>query len=356
MAEQERVISLSDKQEQRAEAIIIGRFYSRITLHDLYRWLSNFLPSEIDYALTILEHFEYFREEDLAAMLNNYLANAVYKISRNVGKNVKLHILPLGKAGKSGHVISYIVKNNLKYTAYNGLATHQYYEYAGAIDVDSLSEQDVVIFVDDFIGSGDSFVNMVRLECTIKDEDKIPDSIWGLKKFFVPDVKCHLLLLAGVIMENGGKRLKRTYPQLQICGEVRKKCFDPHESIFGSYLRMKELREFCWKYGNRLVGTRYLNESGRLGYGNSQSLIAFAHAVPNNTLPVIWASACNDGEKWTPLIARQYEVRNELAYTSRSENARWMFQLRNLLKLEEGEYIPAHRIFTIQKLSAYIST
>lgn len=63
---------------------------------------------------------------------------------------------------------------------------------------------------------------------------------------------------------------------------------------------MKEIREFCYKYGQQICKGR------ELGYSNSQALVLFAHAVPNNTLPIIWVDKYEDNgvKYWQPLIAR----------------------------------------------------
>lgn len=331
-----KLVNLTSEQEARVDAVIVGRFFNHLTPYDVFRWLSNFDVKDVDKAITILESLEYFRDAEIALVLNEKL-NLLIQDFVGIHNHIRLHFLPLGRAGKSGHAIEYYVKNNLKFDQPRGIEQQRYYAYAGEIDSSRLTEQDIVIFVDDFVGSGDSFQKAVNLKIKIKDpqtnnKTDIDDEVWGIKKLVDSKAKFKIALLSVIIMEKGVERLRKTYPHMHIYGEIRKKCFNPKDSIFGSYLKARNLREFCYNYGIKLTGTRYLTSSnGALGYANSQSLVAFAHAVPNNTLPIFWASVTNNGETWHPLFARQYEVRNKLTYANRVENSRWLFKLKNLI-------------------------
>ena len=86
---------------------------------------------------------------------------------------------------------------------------------------------------------------------------------------------------------------------------------------------MKKIREFCYKYGQQICKGR------ELGYSNSQALVLFAHAVPNNTLPIIWVDSYKDnGEKyWQPLVARNQLKKQNMAFIQRMDNNRWVFKL-----------------------------
>ena len=72
----------------------------------------------------------------------------------------------------------------------------------------------------------------------------------------------------------------QSFPYVKLYGDVKVHAFSKSKSPFGGYLKMKELREFCYKYGEQICKGR------ELGYSNSQALVLFAHAVPNNTLPI----------------------------------------------------------------------
>lgn len=346
-----KLISLSPEQEARVDAVIIGRFYNHLSPYDVSRWLSNFESEEFDKAITILESIEYFRDEEIASILNDKLNQLILDLEAHK-RPIRLHFLPIGRAGKSGHAIEYYVKNNLKFVTPRGIDQHHYYAYPGELDCSSFTEQDVVVFVDDFVGSGDSFRKAVNLTTKSRDPQTnqiidTADEIWGIKKLMAPNAAFKVALISVIIMEKGADKLHKLYPNLLLYGEFRKKCFTPNDSVFGSYLKAKTLREFCYKYGTKLTRTKYLKyDNGALGYSNSQSLVAFAHAVPNNTLPIIWASVTNTGEIWQPLFARQYEIRNKLAYSNRVENSRWLFKLKNLIMGSDEEYYHVENLYT----------
>jgi len=75
--------------------------------------------------------------------------------------------------------------------------------------------------------------------------------------------------------------------------------------------KMKQIREFCYKCGQQICRGR------ELGYSNSQALVLFAHAVPNNTLPIIWVDKYEDNgvkKYWQPLIAMDQLKKQNMAF------------------------------------------
>ena len=85
------------------------------------------------------------------------------------------------------------------------------------------------------------------------------------------------------------------------------KAFSPKSEVFANKEERERLKLMCLKYGEKLYPNAKYGEHP-LGYDDSQALIIFDHNVPNNTLPIIWASPRNEKTKgvvWYPLWERK---------------------------------------------------
>lgn len=287
---------LTEEQKDMIGGLVRHRFYNRITERNVYDWLRNFNQEEIDLAIEILKHIDYYREVDIINILSNSLKPFVDR------ENVHLHFVPVGKAGKSGQMVVYIIQGVLK-PFFTKRHRFHYYTSVNELDSDHMTNNDVIFYVDDVIGSGNTFVKYE------KGNQKVGLT---LKKDFAAKV----ILLSIVTTKTGRERVERFYPIIEVLGEEKKKAFDVDKSCFGSYYKMLPIREFAFKYGKRLEG-----KACALGYENAQLLVVFSHAVPNNSLPVIWKYK----EGFTPLVPRSYAVKGKNAFMDRNETNRWLF-------------------------------
>lgn len=316
----------SEDIQKRIVDTIRYRFYDRLDLYDVYRWLDNFEDGEQELAVSVFESLEYCREEDLLDILRKGILHILDDAWNEMGKSVHLHFIPLGKPGKSGHAISYLVKNLLKTNAPQHTKSVSFYGSPKELNLSVLTDQDIVIFLDDIIGSGDTFTAAVNLTITKKTKDgdvKIPNE-WTIGHVVKENTAYRIALLSCFIMDKGEARLKADYPYMKLYGEERIHAFSKGKSPFGGYLKMKNVREFCYKYGSLLCPGK------ELGYSNSQALLLFAHAIPNNTLPIIWVDEyMENGSKknWTPLIPRNQLKKADMSFVSRMDNNRWVFKL-----------------------------
>lgn len=317
----------SEDLQKRIVDAIRYRFYDRLDLYDVYRWLDNYTDDEQEMAVSVFEKLEYYREEDLLGILAYKLKAILLDMRTEIKKAFHLRFMPLGKPGKSGHAIQYLVKNLFKNVTPQNVKGVSFYSHPKELDPQILTEEDVVIFLDDIIGSGDTFETATSL--TIKktpkkgEEIEIPNE-WTIGRIVRDKAPYKIILLSCFLMDRGRVRLEKKYPYMRLYGEERVHAFSKSNSPFGGYLKMKQVREFCHKYGARICPGR------ELGYSNSQALILFAHAVPNNTLPIIWVDEYEeDGVKkyWQPLIARNQMKKQSMAFIQRMDNNRWVFKL-----------------------------
>lgn len=312
----------SQEQQTRIENIIHSRFFDRTNLYNVYKWLENFEDGEMDDAIDIMEHITYFRESDIVDMLNK-IFEEIFKVLNP--KDTTMYILPLGEPGKSGDAMMYCAKKTL----HNVIIKYEvhFVNYADEIDTSACKSKKnaFVVLLDDIIGSGGSFSDFVNDNKGDKKKDLLP---------ILGDKHIQTLLIAPVILESGKTKINKEFPNVEIkCSETYHKAFEKNKSVFGSYSPMIRLRRFCYKYGAQLL-PKY-----PLGWKNSQALVVFDHATPNNTLPIIWSNRVVKSTKkqWYPLFPRSYNVVGERSFSERTDNNRWVSMLVSVLLRDDKE-------------------
>ncbi|PHI17994.1 hypothetical protein CEQ90_20260 [Lewinellaceae bacterium SD302] len=195
-----------------------------------------------------------------------------------------------------------------------------------------------VILIDDIIGSGGTLLKFIK-------EHIIP----FFKKIDVVKIRIHISSI--VILKQSSKRLKEFAKANEMVvsfkeyGEKLDRCFSSKSSVFGYRPRMIPIREMCYRYGEELYTQKKFSEKGvsykknPLGHDNSQALVAFSHATPNNSLPIIWSTANN----WIPLIARSSSARIDRLKSLRKDMYLWLsiakkLELDNLVNSKSGVY------------------
>lgn len=146
----------------------------------------------------------------------------------------------------------------------------------------------MVVLVDDFCGTGQQFGEFVATT--------------GLDTFMKARPKCRVVYVTGAAHQDGISKIAKDFPAIQVLpGEV---LTSEHHFFDGEMLKRSGAQD-----SNSLLRTQYesicktTGLGGRLGkYGfQDQGLTyAFAHAMPNNSLPIYWY----ESERWSSLIDR----------------------------------------------------
>lgn len=299
--------TLSNEIEKRIEDIVSVRFYNQITPYDVIRWLFNFDDEDVELAVQLLEHVVFLRDDDVKGRL--------YEQVMKLPKDRTKHIVPLGKPGKSGAAISYWIHGLMKRNDLQSMNFHSSLEafisYRNSVAWETLN--DVVVYVDDFIGSGGSVVEALSLDKKRVRPEVLSDACTG-----------RLYVVAAIVMDNGYSKITKDISGAVILGDSHCKGFDPHKKIFGSYFKTKAVREMCYKYGEQLY------KGCPLGYKNTQSLVLMQHSSPNNTVLVLWSDNQYQGRIWTPLVPRNNLLKIGRAYTDRNSVYRWLSCLKKI--------------------------
>lgn len=299
--------TLSKEIEKRIENIVSVRFYNQITPYDVIRWLFNFDDEDVELAIQLLEHVVFLRDDDVKGRL--------YEQVMKLPKDRTKHIVPLGKPGKSGAAISYWIHGLMKRNDLQSMNFHSSVEafisYRNSVAWETLN--DVVVYVDDFIGSGGSVVEALSLDKKRVRPEVLSDACSG-----------RLYVVAAIVMDNGYSKITKDISGAVVLGDSYCKGFEPHKKIFGSYFKTKAVREMCYKYGEQLY------KGCPLGYKNTQSLVLMQHSSPNNTIPVLWSNNQYQGRNWNPLVPRNNLLKIERAYTDRNSVYRWLSCLKKI--------------------------
>ncbi len=145
-----------------------------------------------------------------------------------------------------------------------------------------------LVFVDDFIGSGNSACEYLeRLALEFGDELRAL-----LRIVFVSISGFH----SGTEkVEEAAERLGLDM-KIHVCDPLddSQKCFLPGSLVFQSDAERLRARDIAYQKGVTLC------RQAPLGYGDCQALVVFSHNCPNNSLPILW----DKSDHWTPLFRR----------------------------------------------------
>lgn len=256
------------------------RFDEQVSEADILGWLYNFEEKDWEVALALLNQVTFYSEHRMSDILGNGL-----KEIHNDQPQDKIWICPIGGIGKSGGVMAYMVKklmgrfSKVSWDFYDKSTTIKNHPYK-------------VVLLDDFVGTGGSALKLYK----------------ELKAIMPAGSRYYCLSVAN--MERGAQRLLNE--GIRVFGDCHKPAFAYRQSVFGYPAKMKPVKAFAEKYGALLYPKKPYSKGmdlyiGPLGYGNCQSLVAFDHTTPNNTLPILWEGKLRGDRhvRWKPLFPRR---------------------------------------------------
>jgi hypothetical protein len=180
----------------------------------------------------------------------------------------------------------------------------------------------VLVFVDDFIGSGKSFEKWYRTERIA--------SLAGS----TTSINEEQAIIAAIVMEAGSFFLSRRFPEITVFADFRHRIFCKANSPFNLTGNRSELLRLCLKYGIE-IQTGFVPPNKKiyypLGYDRSEALVAFDYGTPNNSLSIIWGD-----QKWMPIFPR--EAKNRMKNSSQIKTqAAFYLGLMHRLKINFEE-------------------
>jgi HD superfamily phosphohydrolase len=258
-------------------------------------WLKQFGASFGDEPLKLLEELRLIGREEVVEALAGFIA----KHPEFSGASV----CPLGTAKDSSAITTY---------------------YAGDLhDVtvrslpEALASDDPIVFIDDFIGSGQQAVSILEAwlgedPSTDLDEERgapLHETIRNLLR------RRSLGFVFASGQTDGVTCLAEALERLGLTGEVYLSNNEAPRA-FGKAApkARRQLGERCEEIGQQLLddgnerhGAKW-RERRALGYGNNAFLVTFPYNTPTQALTCLWKSGEVDGVEWTALLPRRPKV------------------------------------------------
>lgn len=235
----------------------------------LAQWLSQFDPEDLESIVPLIEHFKYYSSEDVFHLLEVLYRKLLTEVELNVEQT---WFVPSGYVAKSGDAIAYFFRrsNNLPDDAFIRAAD---------LNENLLNQRHTVVFLDDFIGSG---------QLLLQTENEVVARL--------ARVKNTRFIYAAMVGYQRGIQRSEDDAYLRVCVSETlgsdAEPFSEASEVFPDRVKRQQAETVVKKYAERC------GSKNPLGYGSTQGLISFFFGTPNNTLPIFWRSA----PSWLPLL------------------------------------------------------
>lgn len=267
---------------------VLPRLKYSVYIQQIVSWLENFDETDAWLALDYLFYLEYIPFSELQARLNQQLA----ALDKHFGGTPNYLVFPIGVYPKSSDVIMYLLAKCPKFRELEREARIRISRDHKNVTVRS---DTVLVFADDFIGSGKSFEKWYKRE----EIASLPGSTTLIRE--------EQAILAAIIMEGGEFFLTRRFPDITVFAEFRHRIFSKANSPFNLSGNRSELLRLCLKYGTQ-IQTGFIPPNKKVfhpfGFDRSEALVAFDYGTPNNSLSIIWGD-----KKWMPIFPREARSR-----------------------------------------------
>jgi hypothetical protein len=250
-----------------------------LTYDSIVHWIDLFDFGHGNLALKILENVFYV---DQSKILAAYKSTHQQLVNLQ-GDLSNVYFAGYGHAGSSAQIMLYRYKiaNELRNTP---LEPH----FINMSEIPEVARKtnSVIVFVDDFIGTGDEATTL----WTGKKGDIILERP-ALQDIVPPNTKCYLAVAVGY--ENGINRFQQNAPIIVLPWQIfteRDRVFSTANSQFTPNEKSL-IMGYCRRTRCQFV----------TGYGDTQSLVVFEHNCPNDSLPILWFESPN----WKGLFVRR---------------------------------------------------
>ncbi len=266
------------------------------------RWLDNFRSSEMDHAVHLLNAFTYYS----GVLVKELFKAAFQSISRNVvpltvpyiqgestWRQFRRSALVTYVTGEtphdadSGHLFARLARQELRIPESNIKSPA---DVLATLLTDGARP---VVFVDDFVGSGDQFITTWHREVQLPNGETTSfarvSGLRGTRFFYCPLVCTEYG--RGAIQSSCG--MVALYPAHVLC--ERYSAFSENSIVWPERLR-STAEEFVVTSSSRAG----IGEDECRGYRRVGLTLAFEHCVPDATLPLFYTE--NNG--WHPLVRR----------------------------------------------------
>jgi hypothetical protein len=232
-------------------------------------WLNQFAEDDRDTAARLLDVVDFYSMDRISGAFRTALKALPGWHETIAQRKGRWRFTGLARsAGESADAMMhrFRVANGLDSKKYNELFIHP-----SQILLERLGSDDTLVFVDDFVGTGDSV-------CTAWDESFAE---------LVPDIgKVFLVVVAAI--QGGRRRVSKETSLTCVAGQE----LTDQDNFFAAFSKAEKaaILRYCERAYRRAPK----------GYGECGLVVVFQHRSPNNTLPIFYA----DHSNWTGLFPR----------------------------------------------------
>ena len=237
---------------------------------EIKRWLDQFERAEQPLIIKLLKEFKYYSSKKVNLLLRKLWTMILNDLKTSVDN---VWFVPVGYVAKSGSAIAYFFKkvNNLHIDKFIPI---------NEINSIKVSSETTIVFLDDYIGSGNQASLFWNSEIKRKSIDK----------------SCNSLFYGVLVGLNEGIRKveKNTDFKVRAVDVFSEKDlpFSKKSKIFDSRKEKEEIKKIIKKYGEKFF------PEYPLGYNSLSTLIGFFYSTPNSTFPIFWSKE----NAWKPLL------------------------------------------------------
>ena len=282
---------------------------------DIEKWLAQFEDSEKEEMLVLLANFDYFSANKVGQCVQK-----LYDKFKSICNSEDIVFTKIEK--KQGTSFSNIFYDTFRFV--NNL----YDYFSDSIDIYNLSNilpQNIVI-VDDFFGSGDTFIKFMKslisknssIQCKNIFFVAQQGTFAGVKN--IKDFAKEFSLTINIVTL---KLTKKAFEQNNIFDCLHA---DKHRKLYG---------EICAKK----------NITDAFGYKEIEALVSFYYNCPNDTLSVFW----KDVNNYKALFSRHKRVHTKLSDMQEKLNSRNSLKEKEFFKYDEEDY--KYEIFMVYCLA-----
>lgn len=154
-----------------------------------------------------------------------------------------------------------------------------------------------VVFLDDFIGSGDQFIETWKRDL-LSDSPKSFEEAHGVSRFCAAYITL-------VSTDFGLAKIHERAPNVAVCPTHILGERATYKAL-GGEVDLRSVREFLIRYSEQLRPNEHfiakVPSYRAFGYKERGLLFGFEHSIPDATLPVFWSPGLGN---WEPLIERR---------------------------------------------------
>lgn len=283
---------------------LVERFQGRKSKKSIINWLKNFEGDDCLIGFEILRRLTYITEDELKFECERLLKCVFDHYAQE--DNIKIYIIPIGKYGKSSTLLTYYFSHTDIFKTLEKSEKILILSNENLVKETPYRDTDILLFIDDFFGTGGSIVKgITAFHDTCKGSAQIVSTRIASSIYWMAQAK---------------ETISNYDPYVKLIGREHSKIFGNSPLLFHSQSITDKYKEFCIKISASKTLYKIKNTYHNLGYKDSEALIVFPYAVPNNTLPIIWS----DKNEWTPLWPRNDDAifwqlrsyKDDLAYAA----------------------------------------